>query len=47
MSLIDAAVGLIVVIMFAVCFTGALLIVGDKEREYHDRKEKRERKREH
>jgi hypothetical protein len=47
LSLLDAAIAVPVVLLFAILLQGAALIVADKEREFHDRKKKRERKREH
>lgn len=47
MSLLDAAIAVPVLILFAILLQGAAWIVADKEREFYERKEKRERKREH
>lgn len=47
MTVIDAAIAVPALILFAILLQGAAWIVADKEREFHERKQKRERKREH
>ena len=47
MTVIDAAIAVPVLLLFAILLQGAAWIVADKEREFHERKEERERKREH
>jgi len=47
MTVMDAAIAVPVLILFAILLQGAAWIVADKEREFHERKQKRERKREH
>jgi len=45
MTVIDAAIGVIVVIVFAIGLRGSAMIVADKQREYEERQRERERNR--
>lgn len=45
MTAIDAAIGVVVVIVFAAGLAGAAMIVADKQREYDERQREREQQR--